>query len=85
MSEALATRVCDIDLDASELPIATLKRRRAHWRAVPVPEAPWYVLELSTASDTRRGPVWNNIKSVRGPTRFLSRPAPSPNDLHRGR
>ena len=39
VSEALAIRACDIDLDASELPIATLKRRRAHWRAVPVPEA----------------------------------------------
>ena len=38
VSEALAIRACDVDLEANELRIATLKRRRAHWRAVPVPE-----------------------------------------------
>ena len=27
-----------VDLEASEFRIATLKRRQAHWRAVPVPE-----------------------------------------------
>ena len=38
VSEALALRACDVDLEAAELRIATLKRRRAAWRAVPVPE-----------------------------------------------
>ena len=38
VSEALGIRACDVDLEASELRIATLKRRMAHWRAVPVPE-----------------------------------------------
>ena len=38
VSEALATRACDVDLEAREVRIATLKRRRAHWRSVPVPE-----------------------------------------------
>ena len=38
VSEALAVRACDVDLEAAELRIATLKRRREHWRAVPVPE-----------------------------------------------
>lgn len=38
VSEALAMRACDVDLEAMEIRIATLKRRREHWRAVPVPE-----------------------------------------------
>ena len=38
VSEALGIRACDVDLEAGELRIATLKRRRTHWRAVPVPE-----------------------------------------------
>ena len=37
ISEALALRACDIDLEANEIRIATLKRRREHWRVVPVP------------------------------------------------
>ena len=36
VSESLGTRACDIDIEAAELRITTLKRRRAHWRAVPV-------------------------------------------------
>ena len=46
VSEALAIRACDVDLAASELRIATLKRRRAAWRAVPVPEDLVHALEL---------------------------------------
>ena len=46
VSEALALRPCDVDLEAAELRIATLKRRRAHWRAVPVPEDLVHALEL---------------------------------------
>ena len=38
ISEALALRVRDVDLAASELRFRTLKRRKEHWRAVPVPE-----------------------------------------------
>ena len=37
VSEALSIRACDVDLDAAEIRIATLKRRREHWRGVPVP------------------------------------------------
>ena len=32
VSEALALRVCDVDLEAFELRIETLKRRTTHWR-----------------------------------------------------
>ena len=46
VSEALAIRACDVDLDAAELRIATLKRRTEHWRAVPVPEDLVHALEL---------------------------------------
>ena len=35
--EVLALRALDVDLEAQEVRIATLKRRREHWRAVPVP------------------------------------------------
>ena len=38
VSEALATRACDVDLEASDVRIATFKRRRSHGRAVPAPE-----------------------------------------------
>ena len=37
-SEAIAIRPYDIDLSSFEIRIRTLKRRREHWRAVPVPE-----------------------------------------------
>ena len=46
VSEALALRPVDVDLEAAELRIATFKRRRAHWRAVPVPEDLVQALEL---------------------------------------
>ncbi len=46
VSEALALRSCDVDLEAAELRIATLKRRREHWRAVPVPQDLVHELEL---------------------------------------
>ena len=46
VSEALALRACDVDLEARELRIATLKRRRAAWRAIPVPEDLVQALEL---------------------------------------
>ena len=46
VSEALAIRACDVDLEANELRIATLKRRTEHWRAVPVPEDLVHALEL---------------------------------------
>ena len=46
VSEALALRACDVDLDAAELRIATLKRRRSHWRSVPVPEDLVHALDL---------------------------------------
>ena len=46
VSEALALRACDVDLDAAEIRIATLKRRREHWRAVPVPEDLVHALDL---------------------------------------
>ena len=38
ISEALALRAGDVDLAATELRFKTLKRRREHWRAVPVPD-----------------------------------------------
>ena len=52
VSEALAVRACDVDLAAAEIRIATLKRRRAHWRGVPVPED--LVHELALVHRLRR-------------------------------
>ena len=46
VSEALGIRACDVNLEAGELRIATLKRRKDHWRAVPVPEDLVHALEL---------------------------------------
>ena len=46
VSEALATRACDVDLEAAEIRIATLKRRTEHWRAVPVPADLIHELDL---------------------------------------
>ena len=46
ISEALAIRACDVDLEAAEIRIATLKRRKEHWRAVPVPEDLVHALDL---------------------------------------
>ena len=46
VSEALALRACDVDLESHEIRIATLKRRREHWRAVPVPEDLCHELDL---------------------------------------
>ena len=46
VSEALGLRACDVDLEANEVRIATLKRRRTHWRAIPVPEDLVQALEL---------------------------------------
>ena len=46
VSEALGIRACDVDLEANELRIATLKRRTEHWRAVPVLEDLVHALEL---------------------------------------
>jgi len=66
VSEALAIRACDVDLDAAELRIATLKRRREHWRAVPIPEDLVQALDLvhrvRAAQASARGrtrPLWN--------------------------
>ena len=66
VSEALALRACDVDLDAAELRIATLKRRREHWRAVPVPEDLVHTLELvhrlrraQASPRGRSAPLWD--------------------------
>ena len=64
VSEALGIRACDVDLAAVELRIATLKRRRPHWRAVPIPEDLAQALEL--VHRVRRAQA-----SVRGRTRGL--------------
>ena len=46
VSEILAVRHRDVDLEAKEIRISTLKRRREHWRAVPVPEDLVHALDL---------------------------------------
>ena len=46
VSELLAIRVCDVDLDAAEIRTTTLKRRREHWRGIPVPENLIHALDL---------------------------------------
>ena len=55
VSEALGIRACEVDLEANEIRIATLKRRRSHWRAVPIPEEAGYRPSSScTASEPPR-------------------------------
>ena len=65
VSEALAVRACDIDLEAAEIRIATLKRRREHWRAVPVPQDLVHELDLvhrlrraKASPRGRTAPLW---------------------------
>ena len=65
ISEALAVRACDVDLKAAEIRIATLKRRREHWRAVPVPEDLVHELDLvhrlrraQASPRGRTAPLW---------------------------
>ena len=65
VSEALAIRACDVDLDENEIQIATLKRRREHWRAVPVPEDLCHELDLvhrlrraQASPRGRSAPLW---------------------------
>ena len=65
VSEALAIRGCDVDLEAGEHRIATLKRRAEHRRAVPVSEdlvhAAELVHRLSRLQASARGatrPLW---------------------------
>ena len=64
VSEALEIRACDVDLDANEVRIATLKRRTDHWRAVPVPDDLVHALELVHRVRRAQG-------SVRGANRPL--------------
>ena len=55
VSEALGLRACDVDLEANEVRIATLKRRRTHWRAIPVPEDLVLVHRVRRAQGSARG------------------------------
>ena len=55
VSEALGLRVCDVDLDAEELRISTLKRRTEHWRVVPVPAELAHELDLVHRVRARQG------------------------------
>ena len=64
VSEALGLRACDVDLEANEVRIATLKRRKDHWRAIPVPEDLVQALELVHRVRRAQG-------SVRGANRRL--------------
>ncbi len=46
LSEVLALRPADIDLNATAIRIRTLKRRAEHWREVPLPNEVLRALEL---------------------------------------
>ena len=58
ISEALALRARDVDLEANEVRFRTLKRRKEHWRAVPVPEE--LTRELALVHGLRRAYVGLN-------------------------
>ena len=63
ISEALAVRPMDIDLEAASIRIRTLKRRAKHWREVPVPPELLRALELvhalrSTPAKAADKPLW---------------------------
>ena len=52
ISEVLALRPMDIDFEVMELRLRSLKRRREHWRAVPVTAS--YIRELELVHSLRR-------------------------------
>ena len=54
VSEALAVRPMDIDLEAASIRIRTLKRRAEHWRKVPLPPSCSAPSSSSTHSAQRR-------------------------------
>ena len=63
VSEALAVRPTDIDIEAASIRIRTLKRRAEHWREVPVPPELLRALELvhalrSTPAKADGKPLW---------------------------
>lgn len=63
LSEVLALRPTDIDLDATAIRIRTLKRRAEHWREVPLPAETLRALELvhglrSTPARRAGDPLW---------------------------
>ena len=63
ISEILALRPIDVDLDATAIRIRTLKRRTDHWREVPLPAEQLRALELVhglRSVSTRRAskPIW---------------------------
>lgn len=70
ISEALALRIADVDLEQSLLRIRTLKRRTETWREVPVPQELCRSLELAhrlrtrqSRSTSRTQPVWPMSRS----------------------
>ena len=63
VSEALAVRPLDVDLDASAIRIRTLKRRAERWREAPIPASVTRALELthalrSTPARAAGRPLW---------------------------
>ena len=60
VSEALGLRACDVDLHTAEIRIATLKRRREHWRSVPIPEDLAQALDLVTATALKMHQLTDN-------------------------
>ena len=73
ISEALALRARDVDLAASELRFRTLKRRKEHWRAVPVPEE--LTRELALVHGLRR--AQSRPRSAAAPLWPFTRPTAS--------
>ncbi len=71
ISEALAVRMCDVDLYRSLVNIQSLKRRSEVWREVPIPSEFARELELThqlrrqqTAARTRLTRLWNFSRST---------------------
>ena len=63
VSEVLAIRALDVDLDAGAIRIRTLKRRAEHWREVPVPPELMRDLEMvhrlrEASTRRRKEPLW---------------------------
>ena len=69
ISEALAVRPMDIDIEATSIRIRTLKRRAEHWREVPVPPELLRALELvhalrSTPGKADGKPLWPWLRAT---------------------
>ena len=71
ISEALALRYCDVDINNACLRFKTLKRRREVWREVPVP--PDFVRAIELVHSVRAIELVHSVRAVQSRSRGVNR------------